>query len=334
MKPRPIVIFYGAGLDSWVMLLIAVFWQVPVAAVVFADTGDPEGEDPGEWPATYHHLRSVVMPFCEKHGIRFEWLDKARYPVRGEKSLFAWMWKKGQIPVAGPDRLCTTIAKVEPCEAWLDANFPGRTVDVWVGFEAGEESRAENDPNAGRARVVKRHQLPRGRVHLNLLPKVRRRLPVRIDLRQKPARRFNVYVLMQWGLCRCLALAIARASGLPVPPGSACVYCPYGTRGDWQLFARLEPRKFEMVVQLEARKAPTAAGFKLSIMDFKKVKDASGKVLRYRAPKLPDFIAKPYKARLAPCGVCGAAVKVRKGVGCGFNAEVEAVRLRRARTAA
>ena len=32
------------------------------------------------------------------------------------------------------------------------APFPGRAVEVWVGFEAGEESRAERDPNGGRPR--------------------------------------------------------------------------------------------------------------------------------------------------------------------------------------
>ena len=30
--------------------------------------------------------------------------------------------------------------------------FPDQDVEVWIGFDAGEEGRAEKDPNAGRKR--------------------------------------------------------------------------------------------------------------------------------------------------------------------------------------
>lgn len=334
-RPGPArVISYGAGLDSWVMLLLAVALGIPIDAVVFADVGDPDGEDPGEWPQTYEHLRTVVIPFCKRHGIPFITLDGKAWPVRDARSLYRWFWERKQIPVSGPDRLCTIVAKVERFERWLDATYPGRKVEVWVGFEAGEEDRATKDPNAGRVRRGK--ALPRGRVHLNLLPKPRP-LAVRCNLLPKPARRLNRFILIEQGLCRCRSLAYAQGSGFPVPPGSACMLCCYNSKGDWQQLAQTQPVAFAQGVELEARKPPTEEnGLKLSIAgyDSKKMNKMMERGAAFRAAGLEGpvqmYVPRPldeyvkqgtYRPKLDPCKVCGAPVRVRKNVGCGFEAE-------------
>lgn len=207
---RPRVLSYGGGLDSFAMLLDAIDRHDKPDVCVFADVTDPEGEDPGEWPSTYRHIREVAIPLCAAHGVGFICLDTKAYPVRGARSLFAWMKDRRQIPVAGPNRICTIVAKVERFEAWMDDTYPGRDVEVWVGFEAGEEGRAAYDPNAGRKRSTKPEQ----------------------------ARRHNRFPLMERGFCRCRCEDLARRSGHPIPRKSACIYCPYGSRGDWQTFAR------------------------------------------------------------------------------------------------
>jgi hypothetical protein len=38
--------------------------------------------------------------------------------------------------------------------------------------------------------------------------------------------------LIEWGLCRWRCEALVHAAGYPVPRKSACVFCPYATRGD------------------------------------------------------------------------------------------------------
>lgn len=304
------VISYGAGLDSWVMLLLAVELGIPIDAVVFADVGDPDGEDPGEWPQTYEHLRTVVLPFCKRHGIPFTTLDGKTWPVRDARSLYDWFWARKQIPVAGPERICTRIAKVERFEAWMDATYPGRTVEVWVGFEAGEEGRANNDPNAGRK--------------VKPWPVGVDRAPVRISLLKKPARRLNRFILIERGLCRCMTLAYAQRAGLPVPPGSACMLCCYNSKGDWQQLAQTQPAAFAQGVELEARKPPTEGnGLKLSIAgyDSKKKNRLAALGEKYVPRMLPEYIQGTYRPKLDPCEVCGAPVRVRKNVGCGFEAE-------------
>ncbi len=279
---------YGGGLDSFALLLAALQRGERPDLVVFVDVADAAHEDPGEWPGTYRHIEQVVQPLCVRERIEFLWLTSAEYPVRGARSLFAWMAQRGQIPVAGPNRLCTRIAKVERFERWMTDRFPGQLVEVWIGFEAGEEARAAVDPNAGsRGRAS-----PGGAIRRNRFP------------------------LIEWGLCRCRCEALVRASGFPVPRKSACVFCPYGSKGDWQTLARELPAQFAQVELLEARKPPTRSGKKLSIMGYRTLY-RRGVAVGYRAPPLRQFIQGPYAPRRSTCQVCGGP-RASKATGCDF----------------
>lgn len=291
------VLSYGGGLDSFAMLLDAIERRELPEVCVFADVTDVAGVDPGEWPGTYRHIEEVVKPLCAAHGIEWVTLDTASYPVRGSRSLFAWLEERHQIPVSGPTRLCTIVAKVERVERWMDDRFPDEDVSVWVGFEAGEESRAAYDPNAGKKRAVKPGQ----------------------------ARRHNRFPLMEQGtrpgICRCRAEALVRRLGYPVPRKSACTFCPYASRGDWQTFARELPGHFARTVALEANKPETKAGKKLSIMGYETLPGGA-----YRAPPLPEYIAKPYRPRKMPCPVCGAPERATKATGCDWLSDEDAPR--------
>lgn len=279
------ILSYGGGLDSWAMLLAAIARGELPDVVCFVDVGDGtrerDGEDPGEWPSTYRHIREIVIPLCEQHGIEFVWLDSASYPVRDARSLFSWLYARTQIPMAGPARICTTIAKVERFERWLADRFGSERVEVWIGFEAGEEKRAEKDPNAG-----------------------------------KPsAQRANRFPLQEAGLCRCRCEALARSTGLPVPRKSACLFCPYASKRDWQNFARELPDLFARVVDLEERKPPTKKnGRKLSIMGYSS--------RTQKGQPLPVYVSRPALAkRPKPCGVCGAADRATKETACSYLEE-------------
>lgn len=291
--PLPRVLSYGGGLDSFAMLLGAVERGIPLDVVAFCDVTDPDGQDPGEWPGTYQHIREVVVPFCDAHGIAFEWIDTVRYPVRDARSLYDWLRARKQIPVAGPARICTTIAKVERFERWMNDRFPGQEVEVWIGFEKGEEKRAASDPNAGTGRAPK----PGESVRRNRFP------------------------LMEWDLCRCRGEAMVRAAGFPVPRKSACMICPYASKGDWQALARDLPNRFAQVAQLEADKPPTKKGKKLSIMGYRTLKDAAGVAVGYKAPPLATFIQGTYRPKKQACAVCGQGQRASKATGCDYMPE-------------
>lgn len=304
-------------MDSWAMLLDAEIRGELPDVVAFVDVGDADDreEHPGEWDGTYRHVEEVVRPWCAVRGIEFvEISARTGYLIRpdnqGARSLFQWLWDMGQIPVAGPNRICTRIAKVERFEAWIDNRFPGQVVEVWIGFDAAETGRVENDPNAGKPRGPNYGRAPAKKDPLRDLT-LAWRWTKALAWAMTHACRVNRFPLMERVLCRCRCEALARKSGYPVPRKSACMKCPYGSRGDWQRLSVERPRVFQKVVALEARKAPTVKnGIKLSIMAFNS-KTKTG-------TPLPRFVAKPYTAKIMPCTVCGAAQRATKATACGY----------------
>lgn len=267
----------GGGLDSFAMLLGALDRGERPDAVVFADVGScgEEGRD-GEWPSTYRHLREVVIPLCARESIPFTWLGTDRYPIRGMESLLAYFEAKSIMPTR-MSRLCTSAAKVERIQAWMGAELPPGPKEVWIGFEANEADRAAKDPHATKA--------------------------------SRDGRR-NRFPLIEWGLCRCRCEALVRAKGYPVPRKSACMFCPFATRGDFQTLARELPDVFERVAAMEAGANRTRSGKRIT---FGYVKGDE------TDPSLPEWIAKPYRPRPKPCRVCGAPERVRKEAGCEFK---------------
>jgi hypothetical protein len=267
----------GGGLDSFAMLLVQIAAGEPPDLAIFADVTDPERRDPGEWPGTYRHLREVVMPLCDEHGIEFEWLDTWRYPIRGRRSLYRYFRDQRLMP-GRTSRLCTSAAKVERVTDRLIERFPDRPVEVLIGFEAGEEVRASRDPHA-------------------------------VGVVGAGGWRVNRFPLIERRLCRCRCEELVRALGYPVPRKSACVFCPYSTRGDFQTLERELPDEFELTEEMEDNCRTTKAG----------------KTLRYgydkgdgSDPPLRLWIAKPYRPAVIKCAVCGRPRRASKATGCDY----------------
>jgi hypothetical protein len=285
-----------------------------VAAFVDVGDADDRAAHPGEWDGTYRHIAEVVQPWCAARGIEFvEISARTGYLIRPEnqaaRSLFQWLWDMNQIPVAGPNRICTRITKVERFERWLDARYSGQEVEVWIGFDASETARVENDPNAGHARGPNY-----GRAPAKLAPLRELMLAWRwtraLAWALSHAGRVNRFPLVERGLCRCRCEALARASGYPVPRKSACVGCCYNTKGDWQRLAAERPLVFDKFVQLEAKKPLTKKGRKLTISAY----DSQTQT----GIPLPVLVQRPYAPQIKSCRVCGAAVRATKAAGCGY----------------
>ncbi len=274
----------GGGVDSFTVLLLSIAaYEAALAAgdaaaaavalpdlVIFADVTDPDRNDPGEWPETYAHIRNVVMPLCAKYGIEFKWLDTTESPIRGRTSLFAYLRDMNLMPSRGR-RMCTVAAKVERISAYISARWPGRRLEVSIGFEAGEEERAARDPHAAEVAT---------------------------------GLKVNRFPLMEHRMCRCRAVKYIQASGHPMPPGSACVFCPFSSRGDFQTLARELPGEFQQVVALERDCRLTKAG---RTVRFSGTEDD---------PVLPRWIEGDYRRQAIGCEVCGAEIRAAKLVGC------------------
>lgn len=313
---RPKVLSLGGGLDSWAMLLDAEARGELPDVVAFVDVGDADDRaaHPGEWAGTYRHVDEVVRPWCAARGIEFvEISARTGYLIRPDnqaaRSLFSWLWQMDQIPVAGPTRICTRIAKVERFERWLDQRFAGQEVEVWIGFDASELGRADNDPNAGGDRGPSYGRAPAKAAPLRELT-LAWRWTAGLAWAMSHAHRVNRFPLIERGLCRCRCEAIARASGHPVPRKSACMGCCYNTPGDWKTLAAERPAVFEQFVEMERKKPLTKNGRKLSIGRYDS-RTQTGTML-------PVLVAKPYRPMVKSCSVCGAAARATKTVGCNY----------------
>jgi len=264
----PRILSYGGGVDSFCMLVSSVELGEKPDRVVFMDVGDPgdaSGERlmPAEWPETYDHILDVAAPYARKHGIPFHWIISGKprgellkrmnkagvtievYPIRppktkrakvqrASKSLFEYFLLQQSVPTKA-NRICTEVAKIERFDHWLGDNYPGQDVEVWIGFEKGEEYRQERGKSYAvsplGARAVARHM----------------RFP-----------------LIEQDLTREDCIDLIERKKLRVPHKSACVFCPFGKPEEWVDFFQRYPAVFKVVENLWERKPKTAQGYKLS----------------------------------------------------------------------
>jgi hypothetical protein len=277
------ILSYGGGLDSWTMLLLVVNGELPKPdLVIFADVsnGSPEEDptEPGEWPSTYRHIREVVMPLCERHGIEFKWLTTAESPIRptkanpeGHMALYRYFRSERQFP-GRLSKLCTIASKVERIGNYVDQRFPKKEIEVWIGFGADEQNRLKNNRYAQKGRRTER------------------------------------YPLMARGMCRCREEAYCRKAPYPVPRKSACVFCPMSSRFDWMTLAKELPEQFAAAQLLEDEFKGTGSGEMMTFSGKPGVKlaDHIAKPFNWRRARENQT-----------CSVCGSK-KATKRTGCDY----------------
>jgi hypothetical protein len=226
------VLSLGGGVDSYAMWLGAKLWGPKPDLVIFADVTDPYNADPGEWDSTYRHIIDHVMPDCEREGVEFKWLHTDESPIRGERSLIKYFEQKHLMP-SRTSKMCTSAAKVERIHNFINEHVPSLVdVEMWIGFEAGEENRGGKDSKDPHAKA-------KGRIT-------------------------KAFPMQWWGLCRCRAVDLIKAHGTQMPNGSACMMCPLAKKDDFQRLRSEEPDVFMRVEQLEDNCRRTKAGKRIT----------------------------------------------------------------------
>lgn len=221
--PNPIrVISFGGGQQSTALLVLAATGRIDFRTFLFANVGDDS-----EQPETLRYIEEYAKPYAAEHGLELAELRRigrsgAR---RGEtRTLLADLErpesKSIPIPVrmggAGPGtRQCTDRYKISVIARELADR--GATEDnpatVGIGISLDEIHRANN-----------RSRIPHERV---------------------------VYPLLDLGLRRTDCQRIILAAGLPVPPKSACWFCPMKRPAEWHELRRTQPDLFERACALE-----------------------------------------------------------------------------------
>ncbi|MCX5158122.1 phosphoadenosine phosphosulfate reductase [Streptomyces sp. NBC_00264] len=222
-QPRPVqVISFGGGQQSTALLVLAATGRIHCRTFLFANVGGDS-----EQPETLRYIEDHAKPYAAKHGLEIVELSRIGRtgPRRGEtRTLLADLERPDSksipIPVhmngGGPGtRQCTDRYKIKVIADELARR--GATADnpttVGIGISLDEIHRANN-----------RVRIPHERV---------------------------VYPLLDLGLRRTDCQRIIRAAGLPIPPKSACWFCPMKRPTEWHELRRTQPDLFEHACRLE-----------------------------------------------------------------------------------
>ena len=214
------IISYGGGVQSTAMCVLATQGKIgQVDAALFSNVGDDS-----EYPATITYVRDVMIPWAHQRGLDVQELRRVKRDGTTE-TLLENLMRPGSrslnIPVRMPDtgapgtRNCTETFKVKVIRRWLREHGVTKTAPatVLVGFSTDEIQRVNN------------------------------RRPSDYEIPEHP--------LLDLHLNRHDCQRLIAEAGLPVPPKSACYFCPFHRPSKWARMRRDEPALFWQAADLE-----------------------------------------------------------------------------------
>ncbi|GGL09787.1 phosphoadenosine phosphosulfate reductase [Mangrovihabitans endophyticus] len=212
---------YGGGVQSTAALVLAATSRIDFPVFLFANVGD-DSED----PTTLAYLHQYAMPYAARHGIRLHELHKVRRDGSTE-TLYGRLTRPGSRSLPIPVRMsngkpgtrgCTVEFKIRVIGKWLKAHGASAAypATVGIGISLDEIERINN-------RRAEPYEHPTYPLIFDMDPALRR-----YDCER-----------------------IIRAAGLPVPPKSACWFCPFRRPSTWAETRRDRPDIFDRACALE-----------------------------------------------------------------------------------
>lgn len=210
---NPLIASYGGGVNSLAMLIRYTQLRITPDAIVFSDTR-------GEKPETDAYIDQVLPPWLSAMGLpvlvttcRAEWADERRLRT-GDQSLYDECIRLGYMPSrAYGYSTCADKWKLDPFMWWAKRAFPHAALIMRaIGFDAGEPHRVDETIDRGFGKT---------------------------------------YPLLDAGWDREMCEEQILAVGLPLPPKSACYYCPSSTKSEVLALSKAHPLLFRKAVDME-----------------------------------------------------------------------------------
>jgi hypothetical protein len=222
----------GGGQQSIAALVLSARGEIDFPVHLFANVGDDSEKN-----ATLCYVHDYAMPYAEKHGIEFVELRRIMRggPDKGqERTILQDLRRPGSRSVRIPMRMANGAPGNRSCtHQWKAAVIaretrrrgasPDNKAVIGIGISLDEIGRANPDSDAYP------HQV-------------------------------KTFPLLEVGLRRTDCQRIIREAGLPIPPKSACWFCPMQRPEDWQNLRRTDPEKFAEAGELEAEMIERRAG--------------------------------------------------------------------------
>lgn len=208
---------FGGGWQSTAALVLAATGRLDFRTFLFANVGADS-----ELPATIRYVHDHAMPYASEHGLELVELERI---VKGETETI-----RGRI--MGSDGRRQTIP------IFLSNGKPGSRVctaefKVWVTGQELQRRGASPENKATVAMGISVDEIGRAN------PK-----------NAKPYERL-VYPLLELGIRRADCPGIIRSAGLPMPPKSACVFCPHRKIHEWQAMREDDPQAWDSACEVE-----------------------------------------------------------------------------------
>lgn len=204
----------GGGRQSIAALVLSAWGVLPYRRHVFANTGEKS-----ESAETLAYVREVAMPYAARNGVQFVEVGKGEdlldYMYRTEKSVpIPVRLNKSEMPA---HRACTNDFKIQVIDRWI-GDQKWSEVCVGLGITTDELQRAKKLP------WVKTHGFVK----------------------------HTVYPLLFLRLSLHDCVSIIADAGLPIPPKSACDFCPFNSMARWVDLRVNKPERFERAANLES----------------------------------------------------------------------------------
>lgn len=209
----------GGGQQSIAALVLSARGVIDFPIHLFCNVGDDS-----EHPATLVYVREVAMPYAEAHGIRLEELRRTKRNGETE-TLYGRLTREGSRSIPIPMRTNDLGA---PGTRSCTADFKIRLLAKWQ-----REHGATADHPAVAGLGISLDEFQRARSASGF------------------AYQTLEYPLIALRLTRQDCQNIIRDAGLPMPPKSACYFCPFHTLAAWQRQREDEPDLFAKSVALE-----------------------------------------------------------------------------------
>lgn len=210
---------FGGGVQSMGSMVLAAQGRIDFRTFLFCNVGDDS-----EKPKTLRYVEEYARPFAADHGLELVTLERVMVRTGEVRTLYSEITRPGSRAHKIPLRLSNGKPGSRSCTADYKINVIARELKrrgatpenpavVGIGISLDEIIRANPD-------------------------------------RHEPHERIE-YPLLDLGLRRDDCERIIRDAGLPVPPKSACWFCPLHKINGWHDQRRGEPELFEKACQLE-----------------------------------------------------------------------------------
>jgi hypothetical protein len=218
----PLILAYGMGVDSTAVIVEFVRLGVRPDLILFADTG-------GEKRETYAY-RPIIDRYLKKHGFPQVTVVKAKPPKRYKWGRYTNLEEKCLInetlpSIAYGGHSCADVFKIKPqnafCSRWEPAMRTwrlGKKVVKVIGYDAGAADAKRAYKIEGKGEDDKYHYW---------------------------------YPLREWGYDREKCKEVIAKGGLPVPPKSACFYCPASKKHEIEWLRDNHPDLYERALKIE-----------------------------------------------------------------------------------